>query len=53
MRSACPQANASDEQRAGFEAGEGGKLAPLMWLDNDLQTLAGFDALVAETERPG
>lgn len=39
---------ASAEQRARFEAGESGELEPLMCVDKDPQTLAGFDALVGE-----
>lgn len=40
--------DADAEQRARFEAGESGELAPLMCVDKDPQTLAGFDALVSE-----
>jgi hypothetical protein len=37
------------EQRARFEAGEGGELAPLMCVAKDPQDLADFDALVRES----
>jgi hypothetical protein len=40
-------------QRAAFEAGEGGALAPLMCVDKDVAELSGFDALVAEAARAG
>jgi hypothetical protein len=40
--------DASAEQRAAFEAGESGELAPLMCVDKDPQALPGFDALAAE-----
>ena len=46
-------ANASAQQRAEFEAGEGGELAPLMCVDKDPQTLASFAALVAEAATLG
>ena len=39
---------ASAEQRARFEAGESGELAPLMCVDKDPATLASFDVLTAE-----
>jgi hypothetical protein len=40
-------------QRAAFEAGEGGALAPLMCVDKDAAELAGFEALAAEAARAG
>lgn len=43
-------AGASAEQRARFEAGESGELAPLMCVDKDPAALADFAALVAEAE---
>jgi hypothetical protein len=46
-------AGASAEQRARFEAGEGGELTPLMCVDKDPQTLADFAALAAEAETLG
>ena len=46
-------ADASAEQRADFEAGEGGELAPLMCVDKDPHALASFAALVAEAETLG
>lgn len=44
---------ASAAQRAAFEAGEGGALAPLMCVDKDPAELAGFAALVAEAAAMG
>ena len=44
---------ATPEQRASFEAGEGGELAPLMCVDKDPHALASFAALVAEAETLG
>lgn len=41
------------EQRARFEAGEGGELAPLMCADKAAEELAGFDELVAESALAG
>ncbi len=41
-------AGATAEQRARFEAGESGELAPLMCVDKDPALLADFAALVAE-----
>jgi len=41
------------EQRAGYEAGEGGELAPLMCADKAVEELTGFDALVAESALAG
>jgi len=46
-------AGASAEQRAHYEAGEGGELAPLMCVDKAASELAGFDALCAEASRAG
>jgi hypothetical protein len=46
-------ANATAEQRAAFEAGESGELAPLMCVDKDPATLADFAALVAEAAIAG
>ncbi len=45
--------HASAEQRARFDAGEGGELAPLMCVDKVAGELAGFDALVAEAASAG
>lgn len=45
--------DASAEQRARFEAGEGGELAPLMCVDKDPHALASFAALAAEAETLG
>jgi len=42
--------DASAEQRARFEAGEGGELAPLMCVDKGAHELADFAALAAEAE---
>jgi hypothetical protein len=44
---------ATAEQRARFEAGEGGELAPLMCVDKDPQALADFATLRAESETLG
>ncbi len=41
---------ASAEQRARFEAGESGELAPLMCVDKDPATLDGFNTLAAEAD---
>jgi hypothetical protein len=46
-------AGASAAQRAQFDAGEGGELAPLMCVDKAADTLASFDALCAEAARAG
>lgn len=45
--------HASAEQRANFEAGEGGELAPLMCVDKSPHELADFAALVAEAATLG
>lgn len=44
---------ASAAQRAQFEAGESGELAPLMCVDKDPVALSGFDALAAEAAQAG
>lgn len=44
---------ASAAQRARFEAGESGELAPLMCVDKDPMALSGFDALAAEAATAG
>jgi len=46
-------ADASAEQRARFEAGEAGELAPVMCVDKDPQALADFAALAAEAAQQG
>ena len=46
-----PAANAA--QRAAFDAGEGGELAPLMCVDKDPMALASFAELAAEAESLG
>ena len=46
-------ADASAEQRAHYEAGEGGELAPLMCVDYAAGELASFNALCAEAARAG
>lgn len=45
--------DASDEQRARFEAGESGELEPLMYVDKDPLALADFNTLVAEAATLG
>lgn len=45
--------DATAEQRARFEAGESGELAPLMCVDKDPSTLAGFAALADEASGAG
>lgn len=42
--------DANAEQRARFEAGESGELAPLMCVDKDPRAVADFDALVTEAQ---
>ncbi len=44
---------ASAAQRARFEAGESGELAPLMCVDKDPQALSSFAALAEEAARAG
>lgn len=44
---------ASAEQRAQFDAGEGGELTPLMCVDKAACDLAGFEALTAEASTVG
>ena len=46
-------AGATALQRAQFEAGEGGELAPLMCLDRLATEMHSFEALAAEAERAG
>jgi hypothetical protein len=46
-------AGATAEQRARFEAGESGELAPLMCVDKDPGALADFAALVDEASSLG
>jgi len=46
-------ADASPAQRAQFDAGEGGELAPLMCVDKAADALRSFDALCAEAARAG
>ena len=46
-------AGATAEQRARFEAGESGELAPLMCVDKDPAELASFAALVDEAAALG
>jgi hypothetical protein len=46
-------ADATPAQRAAFEAGESGELAPLMCVDKDPHDLAGFAALEAEAAMLG
>lgn len=45
--------DASAEQRARFEAGEGGALTPLMCVDKTPDELPSFDALSAEAQQFG
>jgi hypothetical protein len=45
--------DATPAQRAAFEAGESGELAPLMCVDKDPHDLAGFAGLVAEAATLG
>jgi hypothetical protein len=51
--SASLPAGATAEQRARFEAGESGELAPLMCVDKDPHALADFAALVDEATTLG
>lgn len=51
--SASLPAGATAEQRARFEAGESGELAPLMCVDKDPGELADFAALVDEAATLG
>ena len=46
-------AGATAEQRARFDAGESGALAPLMWVAKNPQALASFQALVDEAATLG
>lgn len=46
-------AAATAEQRARFEAGESGELAPLMCVDKDPLALADFQSLAAEAKSLG
>jgi hypothetical protein len=46
-------AGATAEQRARFEAGESGELAPLMCVDKDPSALVDFEALVVEASSLG
>lgn len=45
--------DASPEQRAGFDAGEGGELVPLMCVDKAPAELESFQALVQESLQLG
>lgn len=45
--------DATPEQRAGFEAGEGGALTPLMCVDKTPQELLSFEALAQEAQAMG
>ena len=51
--SASLPAGATAEQKARFEAGESGELAPLMCVDKDPAELADFAALVDEASTMG
>ncbi len=46
-------ADATAAQRASYEAGEGGELAPLMCVDKPATEIGSFAALVAEAEQAG
>ena len=46
-------AHATAEQRAAFEAGESGELAPLMCVDKNPTDITDFAALVAESTTAG
>lgn len=45
--------DATPEQRAAFEAGHGGELAPLMCVDKTPDELSSFAALVSEADQIG
>lgn len=45
--------DATPEQRARFQAGEGGTLTPLMCVDKSPDELTSFDALLEESRRAG
>jgi len=45
--------DASPEQRARFQAGQGGTLTPLMCVDKTPDELASFDALLEESRQLG
>lgn len=44
---------ATEEQRAGFEAGEGGALGPLMCVEKTVDEVPTFASLAAEAARAG
>ena len=43
--------DSTPEQRAGFAAGQGGALVPLMYVDKDAAELRDFDALAQESQQ--
>jgi hypothetical protein len=45
--------DANAEQRAGFDAGHGGALVPMMCVDKGLEDLSSFDSLVQEAAQFG
>lgn len=45
--------DSTPDQRAGFDAGEGGALVPLMTVDKALADVDSFDALVRESAQMG
>ena len=45
--------DATPEQRARFDAGQGGALTPLMCVDKTADEFSGFDALVTESREFG
>jgi len=45
--------DANAEQLAGFEAGQGGALVPMMCVDKSLDDLSSFDSLVQEAAQFG
>lgn len=45
--------DASDEEKAGFERGEGGALTPVVCVDKAPDEVTDFDALVAESRETG